>query len=259
MHYHAFNIGKPNTDAWWARNKSMNVITVGWARDSGHRELHDMDEGDWVLAYSNEHGFVGTGIVGSRESYHVRELCDLPPDYESPTHLQFRTVTWIRFVDRLDHAVSPSEAGFHPVATKARIVDHALAERIVRLIGAQSSVVEGRLPEEIPDNSSCYEGAVQTVLVDRYERSPDARRVCVDHWGSICSVCNFDFAQKYGALGAGYIHVHHLRLISSDKKAHKVNPVTDLRPVCPNCHAMLHRRNPPLSIEALQHQLRNRK
>jgi hypothetical protein len=261
MHYHAFNIGKPNTESWWARNRGLNVITAGFENrpgDRGHRILHDMDEGDWVLAYSIGHGFIGAGIVGSRETYRLLKPSDLPAGYESPTHRHLRTVTWIRFVDSLDHAVSPAEARHrHPRQTKERIHDHAAAKRIISLIAARSPLVEEHLPEEIPVDACYDEGAVKQVLVDRCERSPEARRDCVAHWGSCCFVCNFDFAQKYGALGAGYIHVHHLRLISAEKKAHKVSPVTDLRPVCPNCHAMLHRRSPPLSIEALQHQLCN--
>jgi len=68
-------------------------------------------------------------------------------------------------------------------------------------------------------------------------------------------VCSFDFGKQFGPLGEGFIHVHHLRPISSLREEHDVDPITDLRPVCPNCHAMLHRTRPPMSIEALQHHL----
>jgi 5-methylcytosine-specific restriction protein A len=45
--------------------------------------------------------------------------------------------------------------------------------------------------------------------------------------------------------------VHHLVKISSSGAEHEVDPVTDLRPVCPNCHAMLHRKDPPYTLEEI--------
>jgi predicted HNH restriction endonuclease len=37
------------------------------------------------------------------------------------------------------------------------------------------------------------------------------------------------------------------RLIGQPK--YVVDPVNDLKPVCPNCRAMIHRRTPPYSLE----------
>ncbi len=97
------------------------------------------------------------------------------------------------------------------------------------------------------------EGAVRQVLVNAYEREPRARADCISHWGCACCCCGFDFGATYGAeLGAGFIHVHHLRPLALLAKEYVVDPVADLRPVCPNCHAMLHRAEPPLTIEALR-------
>jgi len=67
-----------------------------------------------------------------------------------------------------------------------------------------------------------------------------------------CSVCQFRFDATFGDLGKGYIHVHHLTPIATIGTEYHLDPERDLRPVCPNCHAMLHRHNPPLSIEELQ-------
>ncbi len=107
-------------------------------------------------------------------------------------------------------------------------------------------------PEEVPENKEYYEGAVQQVTVNAYERNAKARKSCVEYYGVSCFVCGFDFGQVYGELGDGFIHVHHLRPLSEIKQEYQVDPINDLRPVCPNCHAMLHRRTPPLSIEELQ-------
>jgi predicted HNH restriction endonuclease len=57
-----------------------------------------------------------------------------------------------------------------------------------------------------------------------------------------------NFEDTYGPIGKGFIHVHHLRPLASVEAEYDVDPVADLRPVCPNCHAMLHRGDPMHSI-----------
>lgn len=96
------------------------------------------------------------------------------------------------------------------------------------------------------------EGAGKLFNSTRYERNPFAREECIKYFGAICSVCRLDFGQMYGEIGRGYIHVHHLTPLATHQQRHVINPLNDLIPVCPNCHAMLHRRNPPFTIEELQ-------
>ncbi len=108
-------------------------------------------------------------------------------------------------------------------------------------------------PEELPKEiQNLYEGLKKTIIVNSYERNIEARKKCIDHWSPICSVCEFDFEKNYGELGKGFIHVHHLVPVSDISRIYQVNPIKDLRPVCPNCHSMLHKRNPPLTIEELK-------
>lgn len=38
-----------------------------------------------------------------------------------------------------------------------------------------------------------YEGRVQQIYVNKYERNPSARRECIEHHGAVCKVCGFDF------------------------------------------------------------------
>lgn len=107
-------------------------------------------------------------------------------------------------------------------------------------------------PEEIEPNEQYFEGAVSQVIVNRFERDPKARAKSIAHHGPVCLVCRFDFEKAYGPIGAGFIHVHHVVPISEIRATYVVDPVNDLNPVCPNCHAMLHRINPPYSLEALR-------
>lgn len=104
--------------------------------------------------------------------------------------------------------------------------------------------------ENIDDD--VYEGALKTIKVNRFERSAVAREACLKHYGYGCSVCEVRLEDVYGDLAKNFIHVHHIVPLSSIAKSYKVNAIKDLRPVCPNCHAMLHRRKEVISIDALK-------
>ncbi|MDR1270028.1 MAG: HNH endonuclease [Planctomycetaceae bacterium] len=101
------------------------------------------------------------------------------------------------------------------------------------------------------------EGTRALRVRDDVYRNPKARKKCLERYGYNCSVCGFNFEEGYGEIGKGLIHVHHLNPISKSEGKHKIN-LKDLRPVCPNCHAMLHSSEPPLSIEDLQRHLKFR-
>jgi len=96
------------------------------------------------------------------------------------------------------------------------------------------------LPEEIAEPSLYVEGACKRVSVNAYERDDRARRCCIEHYGTKCCVCGFDFGTVYGDEFAGFIHIHHRRPLSEVGGEYEVDPVEDLRPVCPNCHAVVH-------------------
>jgi hypothetical protein len=99
------------------------------------------------------------------------------------------------------------------------------------------------------------EGAAKSVLVTTYERNPLARQQCIAHYGTKCRVCGFSFGDVYGETAEGFIHVHHLKAVAGAGER-KVNPIKDLRPICPNCHAVIHLQNPPLSIVELKRMLK---
>ena len=66
-----------------------------------------------------------------------------------------------------------------------------------------------------------------------------------------------DFELTYGEYGKGFIHVHHLRPLYMVKKDYIVDYKNDLIPVCPNCHAMIHRipNGEKLSVEEIKQKL----
>lgn len=106
-----------------------------------------------------------------------------------------------------------------------------------------------RDPSELSPAGRYPEGAVQQVSVNAYERNRRAREECLDHWGRACTVCEMEFGARYGSLVEGYIHVHHLVPLGEVPGPRDVDPIEDLRPVCPNCHAVIHKTDPPLTID----------
>ena len=107
-------------------------------------------------------------------------------------------------------------------------------------------------PETLSPLEELSEGKKKTITVNAYERNSVARNMCISHYGALCSVCGIDFEKVYGKIGKGFIHVHHVVELSSVKKEYKVQPINDLRTVCPNCHAMLHQKKPAYTIEELR-------
>ncbi len=126
------------------------------------------------------------------------------------------------------------------------------------LIQAGYSDTGKRIPEEL-ETTNLREGSFKRILVNSYERNPVARARCIDKYGAICIACGFDFEATYGQEATGYIHIHHLVPLSDIGASYEVNPITDLRPVCPNCHALIHISNPPKSIKQVKQLLARNK
>lgn len=117
---------------------------------------------------------------------------------------------------------------------------------------------KGAIPEEIVPSEKYAEGAVKIISVNAYERNRVARSKCVEHHGLVCGVCGLSMADLYGEVGEGVIHVHHLRELASLGKQYFVDPIKDLRPVCPNCHTILHIKSPAMTIRQLRRVLAGR-
>nr|WP_285801181.1 HNH endonuclease [Exiguobacterium sp. s193] len=84
--------------------------------------------------------------------------------------------------------------------------------------------------------------------------------LAIQEHGLSCKVCNFNFEMMYGEHGKDFIEIHHIKPLSTLSKAIKVNPKTDLVPLCSNCHRMIHRRkNEVLTIEELSKKLKMNK
>lgn len=135
--------------------------------------------------------------------------------------------------------------------------DHTLTEKLIntwaeRFFGciiALSPLIENEDNNEV---MGLPEGALKKVLVNRYERSKYNRTICINFHGYNCKVCNIKFSEVYGNIGNSFIHIHHVLPVSQLGLNYIINPIKDLIPVCPNCHAMLHRKEPPYTVNELK-------
>lgn len=121
----------------------------------------------------------------------------------------------------------------------------------------EHGLTKGYYPEEVSEGLE--EGKRKTINVNVYERNPLARKQCMNFYGVHCQICNFNFEEKYGEVGKNFIHVHHIVPLHQIQGDYKVDPIKDLIPVCPNCHAMLHRmeNGTYLSVEKLKERIKN--
>lgn len=136
-------------------------------------------------------------------------------------------------------------AGFTPVLTGRRLIKesnnwYAVDESLV-----------GNIPEEV-DPKLFPAGGWKTVYVNAYERDGKARAACLEHHGYRCQGCGVTMKEVYGEMAERVIHVHHIKPVSRLPDGYKIDPLTELVPVCPNCHAVIHAKPAPLSITQLK-------
>jgi predicted HNH restriction endonuclease len=115
--------------------------------------------------------------------------------------------------------------------------------------------------ETFDENITIQEGVKRVVEVSVYERSRHLRDYAMHYYrvnGRLdCSCCQFNFEDFYGTeLGADFIEMHHIKPIFQYQGQDLVktihNAVQNIRPVCSNCHRIIHRnRQYPLDINKL--------
>jgi 5-methylcytosine-specific restriction protein A len=137
--------------------------------------------------------------------------------------------------------------------TKAPICDEvsntSIHETVFNFINDLMTMVLSLVDFEIEGYS---EGKLSRVEINKYERNPVNRKICLMAKGYICSICGFDFQKTYGDIGKDYIEVHHITQVSDMGEDYIVKPLEDLVPLCSNCHSMIHRTKPMLSIDYLR-------
>ncbi len=98
------------------------------------------------------------------------------------------------------------------------------------------------------------EGTIRRIPVNSYERDPRNKRMAIALHGTACFGCDQEMSATYGDIAEGYIHIHHVVPLSTLDAPRAPDP-RDLVPLCPNCHAVVHLRTPPLAIAELRQRI----
>lgn len=206
------------------------------------RVVYEMQEGD--LIYVKEGPMiVGKGVVIGPYQFDMKNRIQAP---DGAYWQHQRPVKWVSDFPKIRKRLGRNQQ---------LVVERLSNDDVLQI---EQDIGGFQFPEEVPVGTAYIEGTVQQILVNRYERDLGAREQCKQHYGTKCVICGFDFVTLYGEAMDGFIHVHHLKQLSSIGAAHEVDPVRDLRPVCPNCHAVLHRREPPYSLDEVKKFIRAR-
>ena len=156
-----------------------------------------------------------------------------------------------KFCNRFNDTQSFKTGTYHDQFNKSYLLPIAKAFEITE--------ISFNLPEEVCDPENFIEGAVRNISVNAYERNPQARISCINHYGAKCIICSFDFGATFGDFAESFIHVHHIYPLSDIKSEYNVDPILDLRPVCPNCHAVIHMRGVCLSLDEVKTLINSKK
>ncbi len=216
---------KPRRIAGVGRIQTQRILDQELAWAEYGKALGADTEPDWRLQAS-------AVLENSRETYEGQMLAIELEDFRA-------------FPSPIDmEAVGLKDTGW----SDKKNVDEETATLLLRCLNIE--------PSEVSPDDRFPEGAVRLARVNRYERDVRARKLCIARYGPICVVCNFNFSAVYGPLADGFIHVHHITPLSEVGEDYLVDPVKDLRPVCPNCHAVLHLGGKLRSIDEVRDLLR---
>ncbi len=149
-----------------------------------------------------------------------------------------------------------------PISPKRIKLEQANSINTVNMVKSSlrtKESVQQIYPDEVNNfKTRLKDGAIKEVTVNQYERNPEARQQCIAYYGTTCFICGFNFGDTYGPEFTGKIHVHHLKPLSEIKGEYEINPVKDLRPVCPNCHMILHsKKDGVYTVDEVKAKLKN--
>lgn len=203
-------------------------------------DVHGISPSDYASVPQPQFVYMGLGDIsnGALPEENYREL-ERVLSLLQPMHANFIT-----------HAAKTPSGGVRKLSSFRRSHSPGLHSYAESFVNGNWDVVH-----EQEEPTALLEGDAFSVQATVYERNPMARRKCITHYGLSCFVCGFNFGVTYGSTAKNYVHVHHLKPIASIGKEYVIDPISDLRPVCANCHAVIHLRQPPYSIEEVKSML----
>lgn len=222
---------------WTATHSERGRVVVGWYKNATvYREYQKFD---MVPLFHKANHVTGYRIVAEESN------CTLLP----PEQRTFRIPTGVK------GGMGQSNIWYADKPESEKIRDKILMEIGLSDIHIYPDEIDPQEP--LIEEERIVEGARRRVTVNIYERNPKAREECLKKHDCRCAVCDMKFEEYYGDIGRGFIHVHHIKELSSISGEYEIDPVKDLCPVCPNCHAMLHKKKPAFSVDELRQRLKD--
>ena len=157
---------------------------------------------------------------------------------------------WSRLSLTLTSRIEPVVRDADPGVDDALEWSRLLIAAVVALLPVKSTD-----DDEPPTLIGYAEGGATIRQSTRYERDHRNRAAAIAMWGCRCQACGLDFGDRYGDAADGYIEVHHITPVSTLEPGTVIDPARDLVPLCSNCHAVAHRRDPPFSIDEIRQML----
>lgn len=150
--------------------------------------------------------------------------------------------SWV--VNGPDFIFSAERRGLDTLLDNDNIVQ-TCEDIVVPLLAALAELIgyDEVVPDLPVDEMGSAEGAVLLSVVRRRERNPRNRLLAIRLHGHRCAICNMDPRNTYGSAGQ-VIEVHHLVPLALLDTPRLYDPASDLVPLCPTCHRVVHTRRP---------------
>jgi 5-methylcytosine-specific restriction protein A len=146
--------------------------------------------------------------------------------------------------------------------SRSKIFKNGLVVQLEKVIN------ENNIDSTSNDEQKYFEGQLKSKVKEVFSmrRSAFARKKCLEYYfpnnkNFKCILCGFDFEKQYGSMGVKFIEVHHIESHTTKSKIigeHEVNPIKDLIPICSNCHSIIHREKPAVTIERMAEIIKNK-
>jgi 5-methylcytosine-specific restriction protein A len=244
-------------EEWTRQVELSNLGSMDWNQWSTGNRVRGISPGDFLLLVrvDNNRGIVGSGRAVSiaHKDLHFDEARAKKNNLANYVSIEWESLVEVENRLKIEVLLKEfPEVYWKNLAASGFKVDEKIDEKLVNRWFQHIGLDRPNFPDEV---STYVEGTSTTVSVNRYERNPAARDECIAHFGAKCAVCGFVGQKTYGSKGEDLIHVHHLIELSKVGEEYVVNPIKDLIPVCPNCHAMIHRRKPAFSVAEIKKML----
>lgn len=245
-------------------------VDLGGIRSSVRIWFLDLDEKHGPIAELRLYGLKGHQVVLTFGNFSREVITEIQKALPEDIQLARALVASIRVgvtIEITGQSVSGwrvMDGAFHMKAT-LRDLEHPLEDGaiistcrdvIVPIMAAMAELIGYDIVEESIDNEfPVFEGAILPSVINRRERNPRNRLLCIRIHGEKCKACGVEPKMVYGEAGS-IIEVHHLEPVASLTEPRPYDPLVDLVPLCPSCHRAIHTRRPlPYSIEELKSQM----